>query len=86
MARRKAQAAPKAAEVAIKPARQDALMAFDPFDGTAKPFPADADQWRRFHALPWHFNAWTGKRRHDAEVRSDVFGAAIVPSQPEVKA
>lgn len=57
---------------------QESLMKFDPADGTAKPYPSHAAQWRDYHGqLAWLYNPWTGTTRHAADVGSDPFGKLI---------
>ena len=60
--------------------QQQTLMKFDPADGTEKPYPSQAGQWREYHgkSTAWLFNPWTGKRRAAGDVGSDTFGLLII--------
>lgn len=57
------------------------LMKYDPVNGTDRPYPSQADQYREYHghATAWLFNPWTGKKRNARDVGSDVTGVLIVP-------
>lgn len=56
-------------------------MLVDPADGSAKPYPSHAEQWRHHHgASAWLFNPWTGERRLAGDVGTDVFGHLIIPT------
>lgn len=60
---------------------QDKLMRFDPADGTPKPYPSHAEQYRSYHwQLAWVYNPWTGTRRHAADIGTDTFGHLIKPN------
>jgi len=61
--------------------QQYALMKYDPADGTEKPYPSHAQQWREYHgqSTAWLFNPWTGTRRGATVVGSDTFGHLIIP-------
>ncbi len=66
-------------------ANTDQLMLFDPADGTPKPYPSHAAQWRLYHGeAAWLFNPWTGERRNAWNVGSDVKGMLINPSAKDV--
>ena len=60
---------------------QDELMKFDPANGSEKPYPSCAKQWRKWHgeSTAWLFNPWSGERRSAGDVGSDVVGLLIVP-------
>lgn len=62
--------------------QQHTLMAFDPATGEPKPYPSEADQWRKYHGgdTAWLFNPWTGQRRLAGDVGTDVVGYLIVPA------
>lgn len=54
------------------------LMKFDPTDGSEKPYPSEAGQYRGWHGrVAWLFNPWTGEKRHPADIGSDVTGLLI---------
>jgi len=54
------------------------LMEFDPQDGSKKPYPSHAEQYRKYHGeTAFLFNPFTGKRRDPRDVGSDVFGHLI---------
>lgn len=58
---------------------QDQLMTFDPRDGSQKPYPSHAKQFREWHGQDaWLFNPWTGKLRHYSDIGTDVTGVGIV--------
>lgn len=55
-------------------------MRFDPAEGTEKPYPSHAEQWREYHGkMAWLFNPWTGQRRLAGDVGDDPFGYLICP-------
>lgn len=59
---------------------QQTLMKFDPADGTEKPYPSHAKQWREYHGkTAWLFNPWTGNRQDARDVGMDPFGQLILP-------
>ena len=59
-------------------ARQGALMKFDPVDGSEKPYPSSAKQYRSYHGnVAWLYNPWTGKKRNSLDIGNDVFGLLI---------
>jgi hypothetical protein len=60
---------------------QDTLMKYDPAEGTEKPYPSHAKQWRDYHGwdTAWLFNPWTGQRRLAGDVGSDPRGYLILP-------
>lgn len=61
--------------------QQQTLMLFDPANGSEKPYPSHADQWRSYHGnTAWLFNPWNGKRRRAEDIGSDTFGLLIVPN------
>lgn len=65
--------------------QQSSLMLFSPASGAEKPYPSDAEQWRKFEGdTAWLFNPWTGSRRAAADVGSDPFGHLIVPPNEPV--
>lgn len=54
------------------------LMRFDPVDGSEKPYPSEANQYREYHGqVAWLFNPYTGVKRDARDIGSDVFGLAI---------
>jgi len=56
----------------------DELMKFDPQDGTEKPYPSHAEQYRAYHGKSaWLFSPFTGKRRNAPNVGTDPFGLLI---------
>lgn len=60
---------------------QSDLMKYDPADGSEKPYPSEAKQYRRYHGkVAWLFNPWNGARRNAADIGSDTFGNLIVDS------
>ena len=62
---------------------QNDLMKYDPADGSERPYPSHANQWRKYHGeVAWLFNPWTGSRRGAMTIGTDVFGHAIVNSKP----
>lgn len=62
---------------------QETLMNVSPADGSARPYPSHAGQWREYHGqTAWLFNPWTGSRRDARDVGSDVFGMAVVDQMP----
>lgn len=69
-------------------AQQQILMKFDPADGSERPYPSHAAQWRDWHGhgTAWLFNPWTGQRRDARDVGSDVVGHLIVPPGEALKA
>lgn len=51
------------------------LMKFDPRTAEEKPYPSQADQFRKWHGKDaWLFNPWTNKKRHYSDIGSDPFG------------
>lgn len=59
---------------------QNELMMFDPVDGSPKPYPSHADQYRKWHGkVAWLFNPLTGQKRDPRDIGSDVQGFLIVP-------
>ena len=55
------------------------LMKFDPQDGSEKPYPSHAGQYREWHGLTaWLINPWTGEKRDPRDIGSDVTGILIV--------
>lgn len=62
--------------------KQSTLMKFDPATGAEKPYPSEAEQWRKYHgATAWLFNPWTGVRRLAEDVGSDPKGL-LISAQP----
>lgn len=60
------------------PSVVSSLMKFDPVDGSEKPYPSEANQYREYHGqVAWLFNPYTGVRRDARDIGSDVFGLAI---------
>ena len=56
------------------------LMRYCPATGSDKPYPSEAEQWRKYHgATAWLFNPWTGSRRTAEDIGSDVFGLICMP-------
>ena len=63
--------------------QQQTIMNVCPAQGTPKPYPSHAAQWREYHGTAaWLFNPWgDGKQRRSAQdVGSDPFGLLIVPT------
>lgn len=62
-------------------AETQALMLFDPADGSERPYPSQAEMWRQHHGLrtAWLFDPWRGNRRSAQDVGSDPLGHLIVP-------
>ena len=59
-------------------AQQGALLKFDPVDGSKKPYPSSAKQYRSYHGnVAWLYDPWTGKKRCPFDIGNDVFGLAI---------
>jgi len=57
---------------------QKALMRYDPRDGSPKPYPSHAKQFRKWHGRDaWLYNPWTGEARHYSNIGTDVTGVAI---------
>ena len=53
-------------------------MTHDPANGTEKPYPSEATQYRLYHgSTAWLYNPWTGTRRDARNVGSDIFGKCI---------
>lgn len=64
---------------------QDKLMLYDPANGSPRPYPSHAAQWREYHGRDaWLFNPWTGTRRSAGDVGSDVSGLLIDPGSGDV--
>lgn len=64
---------------------QDKLMLYDPANGSPRPYPSHAAQWRAYHGRDaWLFNPWTGTRRSAGDVGSDVSGLLIDPGSGDV--
>ncbi len=62
--------------------RQDALMKYDPVDGSENPYPSSAKQYRSYHGkVAWLHNPWTGEKRNPLDIGSDVFGLLISNSR-----
>ena len=60
--------------------QQHTLMTHDPGDGTERPYPSHADQYRDYYKVrAWLFNPWTGARRRAEDVGTDTFGHLILP-------
>lgn len=54
------------------------LMKFDPVDGSEKPYPSEASQYREYHGqVAWLYNPYTGEKRDSRDIGTDVFGLAI---------
>lgn len=54
------------------------LMRFDPADGSEKPYPSEANQYRKYHGqVAWLFNPYTGAKRDPRDIGTDVFGELI---------
>lgn len=63
------------------------LMKFDPQNGSEKPYPSHAEQYRIYHgSVAFLFNPWTGERRLAGDVGSDCYGYAILPPGEEMRA
>ena len=61
------------------------LMHYDPTNGSPKPYPSQADQYRTYHdAVAWLFNPWTGANRDPRDIGTDVFGMLIVPPAEDI--
>ena len=57
---------------------QETLMRYDPVNGSEKPYPSHAKQYREYHGLTaWLYNPWTGKERDARDIGSDVDGVLI---------
>ena len=57
---------------------QQELMKFDPSDGSEKPYPSHAQQYRDYHGpRAWLYNPWVGCKRKPLDIGTDVFGVAI---------
>lgn len=55
------------------------LMKFDPVDGSEKPYPSNANQYRNYHGdVAWLYNPWSGDKRDPRDIGSDALGVAIV--------
>ena len=62
--------------------RQDTLMRYDPTDGSEKPYPSHAQQYRIYHGtVAWLINPWTGMKRTPEDIGTDCFGYAITPTE-----
>jgi hypothetical protein len=62
---------------------QSLPMLYDPRTGLWGAEPATADKWRAYHGQEaWIYNPWTGTRRDNRDVGTDVLGLLIVPSRP----
>ena len=62
--------------------RQGALLKFDPVDGSKKPYPSSAKQYRSYHGnVAWLYNPWNGKKRNPFDIGNDVFGLLISNSE-----
>lgn len=67
--------------------QQQQLMTACPVDGSLKPYPSHAAQWRAYHGRKaWLFNPWTGKPRDSDDIGSDPFGLLIIPPREAVYA
>jgi len=54
------------------------LMKFDPSNGEEKPYPSQADQYRKYHGMvAWLFNPFTGTKRDPRDIGTDTFGHLI---------
>jgi len=57
---------------------QEKLMVVSPEDGSSRPYPSHADQWRAYHGnTAWLFNPWSASRRNAKDVGTDVYGRLI---------
>lgn len=66
---------------------QHTTMKFDPADGTEKPYPSHAKQWREHHGQSaFLFNPWSGQRRFAGDVGTDPFGHLIMPPGEDLRA
>ena len=64
--------------------QQYTLMKFDPADGSEKPYPSHAAQYRIYHGtVAWLYNPWTGAKRKALDIGGDTFGLLIrVENEP----
>lgn len=59
-------------------------MHYDPRTGTARPYPSEAGQYRKYHGkAAWLFNPYTGRRRAAEDVGSDPTGLLLVADEPQ---
>lgn len=55
------------------------IMRFDPQNGTKRPYPSQAAQYRIWHGqTAWLYNPFDGSKRHATDIGSDVQGYGVV--------
>ena len=63
---------------------QNNLMKFDPQNGSEKPYPSHANQYREWHGqTAWLINPWSGTTRDPRDIGSDVTGILIDDNESE---
>jgi len=65
--------------------QQMSLMKYDPMTKAEKPYPSQADQYRKWHGPgAWIYNPWTGEMRDPFDIGSDVMGFLIIPPDEQI--
>jgi len=58
----------------------NSIMKFDPVDGSPRPYPSQAHQYRMYHEnVAWMRNPWTGEARDPRDIGPDPLGWLIQP-------